>query len=159
MCFSLKPLPQQPKEHIMSLTPTPEDRFTFGLWTIGWTAQDQFGSATRKDLDYVEAVEKLASLGAYGMTLHDNDLFPFDASEADRRHHIDRLKGALDRTGLKMPMITTNLFSHPVFKDGGFTSNDREVRRFALRKVLKNVDLAAELGAETFVRWGGREGA
>ncbi|MEY3537329.1 MAG: hypothetical protein RL645_143 [Actinomycetota bacterium] len=146
-------------EHIMSLTPSPADKFTFGLWTIGWTAQDQFGSATRKDLDYVEAVEKLASLGAYGMTLHDNDLFPFDASEAERRGHIDRLKSALDSTGLKMPMITTNLFSHPVFKDGGFTSNDREVRRFALRKVLKNIDLAAELGAETFVMWGGREGA
>ena len=116
-------------EHIMSLTPSPADKFTFGLWTIGWTAQDQFGSATRKDLDYVEAVEKLASLGAYGMTLHDNDLFPFDASEAVRRGHIDRLKSALDSTGLKMPMITTNLFSHPVFKDGGFTSNDREVRQ------------------------------
>lgn len=143
----------------MSLTPTPNDKFTFGLWTIGWTAQDQFGSSTRADLDYVEAVEKLAALGAYGMTLHDNDLFPFDASEAERRAHIDRLKGALERTGLKMPMITTNLFSHPVFKDGGFTSNDREVRRFALRKVLKNIDLAAELGAETFVMWGGREGA
>jgi xylose isomerase len=159
MCFSVKPLPQQPKEHIMSLTPTPEDRFTFGLWTIGWTAQDQFGSATRADLDYVEGVEKLAALGAYGMTLHDNDLFAFDASETERRSHIDRLKGALERTGLKMPMITTNLFSHPVFKDGGFTSNDRAVRRFALRKVLKNIDLAAELGAETFVMWGGREGA
>jgi xylose isomerase len=56
-------------------------------------------------------------------------------------------------------MVTTNLFSHPVFKDGGFTSNDRGVRRFALRKVLENIDLAAELGAETFVMWGGREGS
>ena len=58
-----------------------------------------------------------------------------------------------------VPMVTTNLFSHPVFKDGGFTSNDRGVRRFALRKVLDNIDLAAELGAETFVMWGGREGS
>ena len=56
-------------------------------------------------------------------------------------------------------MMTTNLFTHPVFKDGGFTSNDRAVRRFALRKVLRNLDLAAELGATTFVFWGGREGA
>ena len=141
------------------LKATPAHKFTFGLWTIGWVAQDQFGSATRAHLDTVEAVEKLASIGAYGMTLHDNDLFPFDATEAERRREIDRLKGALSATGLKMPMITTNLFSHPVFKDGGFTSNDRDVRRFAVRKVLKNLDLAAELGAETFVMWGGREGA
>jgi xylose isomerase len=55
--------------------------------------------------------------------------------------------------------MTTNLFTHPVFKDGGFTSNDRSVRRFALRKVVRNIDLAAELGAQTYVFWGGREGA
>jgi xylose isomerase len=58
-----------------------------------------------------------------------------------------------------VPMLTTNLFTHPVFKDGGFTSNDRSVRRFALRKVVRNIDLAAELGAQTYVFWGGREGA
>ena len=60
---------------------------------------------------------------------------------------------------MTVPMMTTNLFTHPVFKDGGFTSNDRSVRRYALRKVARNIDLAAELGAETYVFWGGREGA
>ena len=142
-----------------NLTPRPEDKFTFGLWTVGWLGADPFGSATRAKLDTVEAVEKLAEIGAYGMTLHDDDLFDFGSSDSDRRKEIDRLKGALAATGLKMPMITTNLFSHPVFKDGGFTSNDRDVRRFAIRKVLRNIDLANELGAETFVMWGGREGA
>jgi xylose isomerase len=142
-----------------NLTPRPEHKFTFGLWTVGWTGQDQFGGSTRKPLDVVEAVEKLAEYGAYGLTLHDDDLFAFGSTEAERRHEIDRLKGAATATGIKVPMITTNLFSHPVFKDGGFTSNDRDVRRFAIRKVLKNLDLAHELGAETFVMWGGREGA
>jgi xylose isomerase len=56
-------------------------------------------------------------------------------------------------------MVTTNLFSHPVFRDGGFTNNDRDVRRFAIRKTADAIDLAAELGAQTFVAWGGREGA
>ncbi len=143
----------------MKLTPTPADKFTFGLWTIGWAARDQFGVATRAPLDAVEAVHKLAELGAYGMTMHDNDLFPFGCSAAERSKAISNLKKALESTGLKMPMITTDLFSQPVFKDGGFTSNDRGVRRFALRKVLANLDLAAELGATTFVMWGGREGA
>lgn len=143
----------------MKLTPTPADKFTFGLWTIGWAARDQFGAATRAPLDAVEAVHKLAELGAYGMTLHDNDLFPFGCSAAERSKAIGNLKKALAATGLKVPMITTDLFSQPVFKDGGFTSNDRGVRRFALRKVLVNLDLAAELGATTFVMWGGREGA
>ncbi|CAB4558747.1 unannotated protein [freshwater metagenome] len=142
-----------------ALTPSRDDKFSFGLWTIGWTAQDPFGSSTRKDLDVVEAVEKLAEIGAYGMTFHDDDLFAFGSTDAERQKQIDRLKQALADTGLIIPMMTTNLFSHPVFKDGAMTSNDRGVRRFALRKALRNLDLAAEMGAKTFVMWGGREGA
>jgi xylose isomerase len=142
-----------------ALSPTPSDKFSFGLWTIGWTANDPFGVATRPALDVADAVERLAELGAYGLTFHDDDLFPFGSSEAERRRMIDRLASALSATGLVVPMVTTNLFTQPVFKDGGFTSNDRAVRRFALRKVLRNLDLAAELGADTFVLWGGREGS
>ena len=140
-------------------TPTRDDKFSFGLWTFGWTAADPFGGPTRAPIDTVFAVNKLSELGAYGMTFHDDDLFPFEASDAQRQHEIDRLKKALADTGLVIPMVTTNLFSHPVFKDGGFTSNDRAVRRFALRKVIRNLDLAVELGAKTFVMWGGREGS
>jgi xylose isomerase len=139
--------------------PTPADRFSFGLWTVGWEARDPFGEATRPPLDAVEAVHRLAELGAWGLTFHDDDLIPFGSDAATRDRRIARLCGALDETGMTVPMITTNLFTHPVFKDGGFTSNDRSVRRFALRKVLRNLDLAASLGAKTFVLWGGREGA
>ena len=110
-------------------------------------------------LDVVHAVEKLTELGAYGLTFHDDDLFAFGSTDAERQTQIDRLKGALADTGMIIPMVTTNLFSAPVFKDGGFTSNDRDVRRFALRKVFRQLDLGAELGAKTFVMWGGREGA
>ncbi|MDR6868771.1 xylose isomerase [Microbacterium resistens] len=140
-------------------TPTPADRFTFGLWTVGYTGADPFGGPTRPAMDVVHAVEKLAEIGASGLTFHDDDLFPFEASETERQRQIDRLKGALADTGLTVPMVTTNLFSAPVFKDGGFTSNDRAVRRFAIRKALRQIDLGAELGAQTFVMWGGREGA
>ena len=140
-------------------TPTAQDKFSFGLWTIGWTGIDPFGGATRPALDVTEAVEKLAEAGAYGMTFHDDDLFAFGSDDATRDKQIGRLKEALAATGLVVPMVTTNLFSAPVFKDGGFTNNDRDVRRYALRKVLRNIDLAAELGAHTYVLWGGREGA
>ena len=143
----------------MAPQPTPADRFTFGLWTVGWQARDPFGDATRPPLDPVETVHRLAELGAYGVTFHDDDLIPFGTDAAERDRLIARFRAALDETGLVVPMMTTNLFTHPVFKDGGFTSNDRAVRRFALRKVLRNLDLAAELGATTYVFWGGREGA
>jgi xylose isomerase len=143
----------------MTLTPTPEDKFTFGLWTVGWQARDPFGEATRPPLDPVEAVHRLAGLGAWGLTFHDDDLVPFGSSDGDRAKQIERFKAALEETGLVVPMMTTNLFTHPVFRDGAFTANDRDVRRFALRKVMRNLDLAAELGARTYVFWGGREGA
>ncbi|MBL8725998.1 MAG: xylose isomerase [Planctomycetes bacterium] len=137
---------------------SPVDKFTFGLWTVGWQARDPFGDATRPPLDPVEIVQRLAELGAYGVTFHDDDLIPFGSDDAARQQHIARFRKALAATGMKVPMATTNLFTHPVFKDGAFTSNDRAVRRFALRKVMRNLDLAVELGAETYVCWGGREG-
>ena len=143
----------------MATTPTRADKFSFGLWTIGYNGADPFGGPTRAPLDVVHGVEKLAEIGAYGLTFHDDDLFAFGSTDAERQTQIDRLKQVLADTGIVVPMVTTNLFSAPVFKDGGFTSNDRAVRRFALRKVLRNIDLAAELGAKTFVMWGGREGA
>jgi xylose isomerase len=143
----------------MAATPTPADKFSFGLWTIGYNGADPFGGPTRAPMDIVHVVEKLKEVGAYGLTFHDDDLFAFGSSDADRQKQIDRLKGALADTGLIIPMVTTNLFSAPVFKDGGFTSNDRAVRRYAMRKALRQLDLGAELGAKTFVMWGGREGA
>jgi xylose isomerase len=143
----------------LTVQPTREDKFTFGLWTVGWQARDPFGDATRPALDPVESVHRLAELGAYGVTFHDDDLIPFGSDDSDRAKIIERFKAALEETGLVVPMATTNLFTHPVFKEGGLTNNDRDVRRFALRKVMRNMDLAAELGASTYVLWGGREGA
>ena len=139
--------------------PTREDRFSFGLWTVGWQGVDVFGGAVRAPMAPAEAVHRLSDLGAYGITLHDNDVFPFGASAQEREQHLKPFRQALEETGLQVPMATTNLFSAPVFRDGGFTNNDRDVRRFAIRKAADNIDLAAELGAQTFVAWGGREGA
>ncbi|MFB6435200.1 xylose isomerase [Streptomyces sp. NPDC056411] len=143
----------------MSHQPVPEDKFSFGLWTVGWQGRDPFGDATRRALDPVETVHRLADLGAYGVTFHDDDLLPSGATDTERAAAVTRFRRALDTTGLVVPMATTNLFTHPVFKDGAFTANDRAVRRHALRKTLRNIDLAAELGARTYVAWGGREGA
>ncbi|MFG3255928.1 xylose isomerase [Streptomyces sp. NPDC048172] len=143
----------------MSFEPSTADRFSFGLWTVGWRAVDPFGEATRPPLDPAEAVHRLAELGAWGVTFHDDDLIPFGSDDTERDRLIARFRKALDETGMAVPMATTNLFTHPVFKGGALTSNDRDIRRFALRKVMRNMDLAAELGARTYVLWGGREGS
>jgi xylose isomerase len=143
----------------MAPQPTKEDKFSFGLWTVGWQARDLFGDATRPVLTGVDAVHKLAELGAYGITFHDDDLIPPGSNGTERQRIIDQFTAALQETGIVVPMVTTNLFYDPVFKDGGFTSNDRNVRRYAIRKVMQNMDLAAELGAQIYVFWGGREGS
>jgi xylose isomerase len=105
------------------------------------------------------AVYKLAELGAHGVNFHDNDVFAFDATLAERDERIGAFRKALAETGLVVTTATTNLFGHPMFRDGAFTANDRQIRRFALAKVMRNLDLAADLGAKTYIFWGGREGA
>src|ERR1700749_4274337 len=138
---------------------TREDHFSFGIWTVGWQGVDVFGGAVRPPMPADRAVRELAELGAYGVNFHDNDVFDFDASTAERERRISAFRKALEETGLVVTTATTNLFGHPMFKDGAFTANEREVRRFALAKVMRNLDLAAELGAKVYVFWGGREGA
>lgn len=140
------------------LTPTPEDKFAFGLWTIGHPGRDPFGDATRPPVSTGDFVRGLADIGAWGVSFHDDDLMTFGASESERRSELEAFKKVLDQTGVVCSMATTNLFWHPIFKDGAFTSNDRNVRRYAIQKTLRNIDVAAELGAPTYVLWGGREG-
>ncbi|MGL5852226.1 MAG: TIM barrel protein, partial [Phycicoccus sp.] len=132
--------------------------FTFGLWTVGWAGFDPFGAPSRAPLDPVEAVHRLSDLGASGITFHDDDLVPFGSTPTERDGILTRFRDALAQTGMTVPMVTTNTAWEPVFKEGALTANDRSVRRFALRKILRQVDLGAELGARTFVMWGGREG-
>jgi len=140
-------------------TPTPADRFTFGLWTVGNRGRDPFGLEVRPPIDPVDIVHMLADIGAWGVNLHDNDLVPIDATPSERDQIVSRFKKALEETGLAFVMGTANLFFDPIFKDGAFTSNIPEVRRYALRKTIEAIDLTAELGGKIFVLWGGREGA
>ena len=139
--------------------PQKSDKFTFGLWTVGNPGRDPFGDAVRERIPPVEIVRKLSELGAYGVNLHDNDLVPIDATPAERDNIVREFKQALSDHGMKVPMATTNLFFDPIFKDGGYTSNDPRVRAYALQKTMRAMDLGAELGADIYVFWGGREGA
>ena len=139
-------------------TPRPEHQFTFGLWTVGNPGRDPFGTEVRAPLDPAESVSRLSDLGAYGVSFHDDDLVPYGSSPAEREAIVKRFRKVLDATGMRVPMTTTNLFWRPVFKEGAFTANDPEIRRFAVKKSVAALDLGAELGAEIFVLWGGREG-
>jgi len=139
-------------------SPKPEDKFTFGLWTVGNIGRDPFGAAVRPSMTPAETVYFLGEVGAYGVNFHDNDLIPIDATPAEKAQILKDFKKALADTGLVVPMATTNLFYDPAFRDGAFTSNDPKVRAYALHKTMHAIDLGVELGAKTYVFWGGREG-
>jgi xylose isomerase len=143
----------------MTLDPTPADKFTFGLWTVANRGRDPFGEFVRPPLDPVVAVQRLSELGAWGVNFHDNDLVPIDASPSERDRIVRDFRRALETHGMTVPMATTNLFTDPVFKDGAFTSHDARVRAYAVQKTMRAMDLGVELGAHTYVFWGGREGA
>src|SRR4051795_2335977 len=141
-----------------AITPRSEHRFTFGLWTVGNPGRDPFGEPTRAPVDPVDTVHRLADLGAWGLSLHDDDLVPWGTPPAEADRIVDRFEAALRERSMGIGMATTNLFTHPAFKDGAFTSNDRRVRRAAIGKAMRSIDLAARLGAENYIFWGGREG-
>jgi xylose isomerase len=153
-------LPPQLTRESMSdqYKPTKEDKFSFGLWTVGNRGRDPFGDFVRPELSPIRSVQKLSELGAWGINLHDNDLVPFDATAQERDRIVREFKQALSDYGMIVPMATTNLFYHPAFKDGAFTAVSPTVRAFALQKTMKAIDLGVELGATTYVFWGGREG-
>jgi xylose isomerase len=136
----------------------PEHKFSFGLWTLGNRGRDPFGDAVRPTMPPTQIVSVLAEVGAWGVNLHDNDLVPIDATTAERDRIVCEFKKACKENGIVVPMATVSLFFHPVFRDGAFTSNDPEVRAYALQKTMRAMDLGAELGAKIFVLWGGREG-
>ncbi len=138
--------------------PKPQDKFTFGLWTVGNTGRDTFGAPVREAKSPADLVYLLGEVGAYGVNFHDNDLIPIDASPKEKETILKAFRKALADTGLKVPMATTNLFYDPVFKDGAFTANDPQVRAYALQKTMEGIDLGVSLGAEVYVFWGGREG-
>jgi xylose isomerase len=138
--------------------PRPEHKFSFGLWTVGNIGRDPFGEPVRSAKTPVELVQLLAEVGAWGVNFHDNDLVPIDATWAEREKIVADFKRALDETGIVVPMATTNLFTDPAFRDGAFTANDPAIRAYAIQKTMRAIDLGVELGATTYVFWGGREG-
>ncbi len=147
------------RKKIDRFDPLPEDRFSFGLWTVGNVGRDPFGEPVRARMSPVHILKKLGECGAWGVNLHDDDLVPFGASAAERERIVGEFKAALEEHGMVVPMATTNLFTHPIFKDGAFSANDPKVRAFALRKTMDAIDLGVELGASIHVFWGGREGS
>ena len=112
----------------------------------------------REPLDPVDSVGKLAELGAWGINLHDDDLVPLGTPAAERDRIVSRFKAALDDQRARR----ADGHHEPVQPSGvqGRRVHVKRPRRAARgdRKTMRAIDLGAELGAEVYVCWGGREG-
>ena len=130
-------------------SPRPEDKFTFGLWTVGNRGRDPFGDAVRAAA--LAGRRRRAARRGRRMGREPSR----QRSRADRRHarrarphRRATSSGACEQHGLVVPMATVNLFYDPVFRDGAFTANDARVRAYAVQKTMRAMDLGAELGAK-----------
>jgi xylose isomerase len=125
--------------------PDPKHRFAFGLRTIGRTPP---AASATEPFEPWEFVYRLGDIGAWGVGFADDDLFPPGSSPSERHDVVDKVAKALDSTGMVVSIAAANVSSDPVFARGAFTSADRDVRRYAIQKAMRALDLGGELGAE-----------
>ena len=132
--------------------------FSFGLWTVGNPDATPASHAVRPVQDPCRIVQKLGEIGYEGEHSHDEDLVPFGSSAAERDRIVADFKKAMADSGVTCshgddePVLPADLQGRRL------PSNDPRVRAFALRKTMDAIDLGVELGAKTYVFWGGREG-
>ena len=126
----------QPVTH--SFDPTPADRFTFGLWTVGNTGRDPFGEPVRpRALPGRDRAPARRGGRVWASTSTTTTSCRSTPARPSGTRSSATSSSALAETGLTVPMATTNLFSDPAFKDGAFTSNDARVRAYALQKTMR----------------------
>jgi xylose isomerase len=139
--------------------PGPDHRFAFGLRSIGHSHRGLLGEVPPAPIEPWEFVYRLGDLNAWGVGFYDDDLVPFGASPSEGHDILDKFSKALDSTGIVVSIARTNLSGQPVFDRGAFTSMDRDVRRYAIQKAMRAIDLGAELGAQLHGLSSGGEGA
>lgn len=133
--------------------------YGFGLWTVMNRGADSFGAPTRAPLDPLRAITGLAANGAQAFELHAEDLIPPGSSLAVRDRLIEEARRRMEDTGIVCVACGSDVFSDPVFKDGGLASNEARVRRLAIARYEAAIDVGHLLGAPLFNIWGGRDGA
>lgn len=133
--------------------------FSFGLWTVMNRGADPFGAPTRAPLDPLEAISGLAAHGVHAFELHAEDLIPPGSSLVERDRLVREARRRMEDAGIVCVACGSDVFSDPVFKDGGLVSNEARVRRLAIARYTAAIDVGYLLGAPLFNIWGGRDGA
>ena len=134
-------------------------KFSVGPWNVHAGA-DSYGPATRSEISLEEKFKRFAEIGFDAVQFHDDDAVPNinDLTEEEIKAEARRVKGLLDKYGLKAEFVAPRLWMDPHTIDGGFMSSRKEDREFALWRSFRSIDIARELGCDLIVLWLAREG-
>ena len=134
-------------------------KFSAGPWNVHEGA-DAFGPEVRESIDFEKKVIKFKEIGLDAVQFHDDDAVPDmnSMSEEQIKQEARDVKALLNREGLDAEFVAPRLWMDPHTADGGFTSNSKEDRDFAMWRGFRSIDIARELGCDKIVLWLAREG-
>jgi xylose isomerase len=145
-------------------------RLSMPFWCVSNPVGDPFGSAVMDRITSLEVCDLLCKAREEKLieltSAHDDDLVAWDpkhleddldpASPASKT--LKAIKEKLDAAELKVAMITCSLHSNPLFRNGGLTNPNPEIRLLAARKVMRTIRIGNSLGAEYLTYWVARDG-
>ena len=117
---------------------------------------------TRCEQSAQAAFEFIEKLGVPFFCFHDRDVAPEGSnireSYANLDHMAEVMAGHMERTGVGLLWGTANLVHHPRYMAGAATNPDPEIFAYAAAQVRKCLEVTHQLGGQTYILWGGREG-
>ena len=114
----------------------------------------------RKTIPFGKKIETFKKIGLDAVQFHDDDAVPEmnDLTETQIRARARETKKILENNGMVAEFVAPRLWMDPHTVDGGFTSNSKTDREFALWRAYRSIDIANELGCDKIVLWLAREG-
>jgi len=132
-------------------------RFSAGPWNMHPGA-DPFGPPVRADREFIAKLKTLKELGFEYVQFHDDDAVPDEASASERETRAKEVKKLLDDLGLKAEFCAPRLWEDARGIDGPVTSNDPQIRQWAIDRGKRCLDVAHALETDKIVWWPAREG-
>lgn len=134
-------------------------KFSVGPWNIH-NGADAFGPEVRDEIQIEDKFKKFADLGFSAVQFHDDDAVPGlnEMSETEIIQHAKQVRKLLDKYNLVAEFVAPRLWQDSRTIDGGFTSNSKENREFAMWRSMRSIDIANALGCNKIVLWLAREG-
>ncbi len=140
------------------------------FWCVGNPLGDPFGSSVMDSMDSLDVAEIIVWAAREGLVeatgFHDDDLVTWDPERPDddldtkseTYRKLRALKKKLDAARLTINTATCSLHGNPIFRRGGLTNPDKELRHLARLKVERTLRIGHMFGARHFTYWVARDG-